>query len=374
MSNKKSSNKKSNARKSRKGKEKPKNGKNLDALFEAAANDDVAREKNKADRLESAIWWIAVAGVLLALAFAFPFLSAVEDDAAATTSLPPRTLEEKKSATRDHNEQPQVITKIRGYKILKTLPHDTKAFTQGLTFRPDNSSIVYESTGMYDESEIRVLDLETGTALQEYKIPAKYFGEGMTYVPPPTSQTEEAGGGRLVLITYKEQTGMIFDVDTLYVLEEFQYNTTTTEGWGITYVGKDDEKNIPYDYIVTDGSAFLHFWDSDFQEVQPKQQVLYRTEAMAAQDQPAQPLQLLNELEWDASTQTLLANVWFQDFIIRIDPKTGFATTFYDLRSLYTDRIPNADVFNGIALSSAGDVWVTGKYWPHLYQIELGEE
>ena len=284
-----------------------------------------------------------------------------------------------------------VTNVVTDFKIVRTLPHDTKAFTQGLTFRPDNSSILYEATGMYKESELRVLNLDNGDILQRYEMPGQYFGEGLSYIPAGSSQQRDNGAkeqndknrnsddndGRLIHITWREQTGFIFNVNTLEVLEEFSYDKslTTNEGWGIIHVPPsqfDDELDNNTKFIVSDGSAYLHFWNGQYQETKEKLEVTFRTDEMAAKGVPPQPMKHLNELEWDERTQTVLANVWYQDMIARIDPKTGFMTTIYDLRSLYTDRHPEADSFNGIALSAEGDLWVTGKYWPHLYQIELG--
>lgn len=280
------------------------------------------------------------------------------------------------------------ISKVNtDFTVLRTLPHDPKAFTQGLTFRPDNSSILYEATGNYKESELRVLDISntnndtTCDILQRYELPDEYFGEGLSYVPAANDDDHD---GHLIHVTWREKTGFLFDVNTLEVVEEFSYDMelTTNEGWGIIHVpprlfdlNDEERSDVDIKYIVSDGSAYLHFWNSTYQEVREKLEVTFRTEDMAARDVPPQPMKHLNELEWDEKTQTVLANVWYQDIIVRIDPKTGFVTTIYDLRTLYphTDRPKQADCFNGIALSAEGDLWVTGKWWPYLYQIELGD-
>ena len=289
------------------------------------------------------------------------------------------------------NAEPSRISKVNtNFNVLRTLPHDPKAFTQGLTFRPDNSSILYEATGNYKESELRVLDIAntkndtTCDILQRHELPDEYFGEGLSYVPAANDDDHD---GYLIHVTYREKTGFLFDVNTLEVVEEFSYDMelTTNEGWGIIHVpprlfdsnDDDDERREVVDikYIVSDGSAYLHFWNSTYQEVREKLEVTFRTEDMAARDVAPQPMKHLNELEWDEKTQTVLANVWYQDIIVRIDPKTGFVMTIYDLRTLYPyiDRPKKTDCFNGIALSAEGDLWVTGKWWPYLYQIELGD-
>ena len=94
----------------------------------------------------------------------------------------------------------------------------------------------------------------------------------------------------------------------------------------------------------------------------------------------------LNELEYDPVTNTILANVWLTNMIVRIDIASGFVLTIYDFSTLYTDRTTKADVFNGIALTydalqqfnnnnttgiQTDQVWVTGKFWPSMYRVQL---
>jgi glutamine cyclotransferase len=123
----------------------------------------------------------------------------------------------------------------------------------------------------------------------------------------------------------------------------------------------------------TGGSTYLHFWNEQFQPCLPTVQVTYQTLDMKNRQVPPKPLGYLNELEWDISSQTLLANIWGQDYIARIDPSTGCVLALYDLQTLYPNRLARNDVFNGIALHpTSGQLWVTGKNWPNLYQIELG--
>ena len=87
------------------------------------------------------------------------------------------------------------------------------------------------------------------------------------------------------------------------------------------------------------------------------------------------PVFKLNELEWIDGR--IWANVWQTDRIVVIEPSNGEVQASIDLRGLLpvTERGGSEDVLNGIARNPAdGTIWVTGKRWPWLYQIELVPE
>jgi glutamine cyclotransferase len=225
----------------------------------------------------------------------------------------------------------------KGYEVLKVRDHDPSAFTQGLQVH--NSQLV-ESIGNYGESLIRIWDPETGKVFKETPfLDKQYFAEGLTYYQ------DEASNDRYVLLTWKEKTAFIYDTD-LNLLESFQYETETNEGWGITFDPTDKL------FYVSDGSAYIHV---------PQGSSI------------SQHLNRLNELEWDQADGTILANVWYQNIVVRIWPATGQVVQIYDLSDLYTDRSPNADCLNGIAHQGANRWWLTGKLWPHLYLVAFLE-
>jgi glutamine cyclotransferase len=258
------------------------------------------------------------------------------------------------------------ITTMGTFELLETVPHDANAFTQGLQSVPDDrtttasttstTSKMYESTGLYGASDVRIVDVATGGVLLKTELQSQFFGEGLTYYVDSLAQE-----GRLVQLTWKEQTGFVYDPTTLVQLSNFTYKTFNTEGWGITYRA---DQNIFY---VTDGSTFVHTWNVEFQEIAKVPVTMQNT----ATSNPS-TLNLINELEWDVNSRTLLANVWMQDVLIRIQPETGFVTTVYDLTTLFLNRPNSADVLNGIALTDVPDeLWVTGKLWPNMYRIRL---
>jgi glutaminyl-peptide cyclotransferase len=277
-----------------------------------------------------------------------------------------------------------LYTSMGTYELLKTIPHDTSAFTQGLVTIQDQEGNLrlYEGTGMYGDSELRILDLN-GTVLERHILPSKYFGEGIVHFPLlPEEETATASYGMLQL-TWRETTMFEYRIAlNEVVLAPPIANTSFTstnnnEGWGITY---DPTEQVFY---MTDGSAYVHVWDRTMRQEVRKFAVTYQ---YPRNDAPIR-LVYLNELEWDPSTQTILANVLGQDVIVRIDPTTGFCATIYDFGSIFpaSTRPRGTDVFNGIALSydlhrqgSTGNqpidpqhYWVTGKYWPSMYYVKL---
>jgi len=252
---------------------------------------------------------------------------------------------------------PIIAKLVDSFVVLETLPHDPDAFTQGLTFDPNDRSIVYESTGLYGQSSVRKVDIQTGQVLLQVATPAEIFGEGLAFY------TTDEGLGRLIHITWKSQRGFIFDAATLQQLEEFQFSTALNEGWGVTYNPNTDQ------FIVTDGSNFLHFWDRRTLAEVNRVEVMMRT----SDTSPPEGVFNLNEIEWDDATQTVLSNIWQDDTIVRINPTTGEVITAYDLSELYTDRLYSADVLNGIAISPDKELWITGKKWPLMYKIEFNE-
>jgi glutamine cyclotransferase len=223
------------------------------------------------------------------------------------------------------------------YKVVKSFPHDPKAFTQGLVF---DNGFLYEGTGLNGQSEIRKVELETGKVLQSYKLPDEYFGEGITIY-----------GDRIIQLTYKSRIGFVYNKETFELLREFSYQT---EGWGLTH----DNKYL----IMSDGTPMLYFLDPETFAQKHKVMVL---------DQDS-PVWGLNELEYVDGQ--IYANVWPTERIVRIDPQTGHVIGWIDVEGILTpqDEVGPVDVFNGIAYDPAGHrLFVTGKFYPKLYEIKV---
>jgi glutamine cyclotransferase len=223
------------------------------------------------------------------------------------------------------------------YEVVNAFPHDPDSFTQGLIFL---DGVLYESTGLYGESSLRRVALETGEVQRLVFLPDEVFGEGLT-------DWEET----LVQLTWREGIGYVYNRDDFSHLTQFNYET---EGWGLT----QDGENL----IMSDGSATLFFLDPETYAILSTVDVL---------DEDA-PVTMLNELEYIQGE--IFANIWQTDTIVRIDPETGAVKGWIDLGGLLPEeeRTYTTNVLNGIAYDPETDrLFVTGKRWPKLYEIRL---
>ncbi len=236
-----------------------------------------------------------------------------------------------------HSSLPETLTRQMTYEVLRAYPHDPAAFTQGLVYL---DGYLYESTGLYGESSLRKVDLETGEVLQQSDLTGEVFAEGLT-----------DWGETLVQLTWREGLGYVYNRADFDLLDEFHYDT---EGWGLTHDGER--------LIMSDGSSTLFFLTPESFEV---------TGTVNVSD-AGDDIRMLNELEWVQGQ--VFANIWQTDDIVRIDPATGEVLGWIDLAGLLPPeaRTPETDVLNGIAYDPAGDrLFITGKKWPQLYEVRL---
>jgi glutamine cyclotransferase len=223
------------------------------------------------------------------------------------------------------------------YDVVNAWPHDRGAFTEGLVYL---KGILIESTGLNGASTLRKVDLQTGRVLQEISVPAEYFGEGAAVL-----------GGKVFQLTWQNQKGFIYDLDSLAREGEFSY---AGEGWGLTTDG--------HSLIMSDGTNQIRFLD-------PATFKVTRTIGVFSQ---GRPLKMLNELEYIKGE--IFANVWQTQLVVRIDPATGRLLGVIDFSGLLSpaDRDERTDVLNGIAYDEANDrIFVTGKNWPKLFEVRL---
>lgn len=228
-------------------------------------------------------------------------------------------------------------TPVYTYEIINTYPHDEQAFTQGLVFE---DGFIYEGTGLNGQSTLRMIKLKTGDVLKIHKLPQEFFGEGIVLY-----------NDKIIQLTWKSHVGFVYDKDSFKVLSTFFY---PTEGWGITYDGKQ--------LIMSDGTANLYFLNPE---------TLKETGRIEVRDRNI-PVIRLNELEYVRGE--IFANVWLTNRIARIDPQSGRVIGWIDLEGLspFKNNDNKIKALNGIAYDSNNDkLFVTGKLWPKIYEIVL---
>jgi glutamine cyclotransferase len=373
------------------------------------------------------------------------------------------------------HHQRRILRKSRDYNLLEIAPHDTTAFTQGLSY---HNGYIYESTGL--EGQSRIMQLDPTNNMQPIHtaplLPTHLFGEGIatysTYITDLQTGKRKKED-RLIQLTWKTQIGYIYTIPNLQLIQSFNYTTTTNEGWGITYIPHTNE------FAISDGSEYITYWDAE--TLLETRKIMVTTtllssstpttsttasrdgtssESSKEEGKTAIRIKYINELEFvnfhtndDDDTQSssmttmtnnlendndnnnnnetgskqqqqqqcteedgasctddnnnnnddtsssssssslltstmyILANIWYEDIIVRIHPNTGNIDHIYNLSDLYPieqRRVDGADCLNGIASittttppsdgSSSGssvEVWVTGKLWPYMYRIEL---
>lgn len=223
------------------------------------------------------------------------------------------------------------------YELIGVQPHSRKNFTQGLYLE---QGILYESSGLYGQSTLSKYRFTDYKLLQQIELPGDFFAEGLTVM-----------GGQLYLLSWREGEGRVYDASDLRLLGRFAIQG---QGWGLTH--HDGQ------LIMSNGSATISFHNPHNFAIEKRIEVR----------ENGRPLSNLNELEWVDGK--ILANVWQQERIVRIDPATGRVEASIDFSGLLpaTERYPDTNVMNGIAYDPAQDLLLlTGKRWPWLYKVRL---
>ena len=240
------------------------------------------------------------------------------------------------NTTEDGEETPmEPAAPVVAVQQVRSYPHDSTAFTQGLVWR---NGTLFESTGRYGESSLRRVELETGRVIQKVDLADTYFAEGLAAV-----------GDTLYQLTWKEGVAFKYDANTMQPAGQVTY---TGEAWGLTTDGQR--------LIVSDGSSYLTFID-------PR---TFQIDTTVRVTNGGQPVDQLNELEWVRGE--VWANVWHTQQIVRIDPATGRVKGTLDLTSIIPPVSDPEGVLNGTAYDEqANRLLVTGKLWPRLYEISI---
>ncbi|MCX8151008.1 MAG: glutaminyl-peptide cyclotransferase [Candidatus Bathyarchaeota archaeon] len=239
-------------------------------------------------------------------------------------------------ANNGFNLSPQpMVPKQYTYEIIQVYPHDKNAFTQGLIY---SDGFLYESTGLYGSSTLRKVDLETGNTVDSVSLPTEFFGEGIALV-----------NEKIIQLTWKSQIGFVYNKENLSLIHNFTYST---EGWGLTFDGKN--------LIMSDGTDKLYFLDP----------ATYKQVSYVNVNDGNLPVTNLNELEYVSGE--VYANIWHEQKIAVINPLTGQVKAWINLLGIENTPLSEEEVLNGIAYDAQSNrLFVTGKNWPHLYEIKL---
>ena len=251
----------------------------------------------------------------------------------SSEALPSKTSSPQSLTTDRYDDIPNYYS----YRVVNIYPHDRRAFTQGLVY---HNGVLYEGIGGYGQSALRKVEIETGRVLEEHNLLPEFFGEGITIF-----------GQHIFQLTWKSHLGFIYDQGSMRILRQFRY---ATEGWGIT--------NNDNALIMSDGTSTLYYMDPTTFELTHELQVTER----------GRPVENLNELEYIGDE--IYSNIWMKDVIVRISPDSGKVTSWINMDGLLTheDRAIPVDVLNGIAYDDSNNrLFVTGKLWPKLFEIEL---
>ena len=227
----------------------------------------------------------------------------------------------------------------REFQVVRAIPLEETSFTQGLEVL-DGS--IFQSSGLYGESRLSEIDLQSGNIIREMPINDSYFAEGITIFDQS-----------IIMLTWKEEQAFRIDISNFSIIENFSFEG---EGWGICFNGEH--------LVMSNGTSQISFRDPETFEINHTVQVTW----------DGQPVSNINELE--CVEREILANVWLQDVILSIDSISGNVQYFVSPTSISSTQGNNSnEVLNGIAFDkSSGGFWITGKNWTHIYLIEISQK
>jgi len=233
--------------------------------------------------------------------------------------------------------EPKLIT---DYEIVNTYPHDITSYTQGLEFYRDT---LIEGTGQYGESKLRKVDYKTGKPYKQVELEGKYFGEGITIF-----------NDKIYQLTWKENTGFIYNAGSLKKDKDFTYFKAGLQGWGLTH----DDRHL----YQSDGTEKIYLLDPETLKEADYINVYTANNKVKS----------INELEWIDGK--LFGNIYQTDAIAIIDPATGAVEAVIDFSELKkkVTKHPELDVLNGIAYNAkTKTLFITGKNWDKMFEIRL---
>ena len=223
-------------------------------------------------------------------------------------------------------------------EILRTLPHNSSSFTQGLEVLGES---ILESSGLYGQSSLSEIDSQNGEVIRQISIDESLFGEGIT-----------VKGESIIMLTWRAGVALEINISSFSIIGNFSFEG---EGWGICFNGEH--------LIMTNGTSELSFRDPESFEI----------EFIVTVTWDGEPVSNLNELE--CVDDIVYANVWMEDVILGIDPTSGQVEFYVSPISITkTQGNSTEEVLNGIAFDqSSGGFWITGKNWTEIYLVNFSD-
>jgi glutamine cyclotransferase len=223
-------------------------------------------------------------------------------------------------------------------KIVETMAHNADHYTQGLEFF---NGRLFEGTGQFGESVLTELNAGNGTRQRVLELNEDFFGEGITIL-----------NNEIYQLTWMNGICFVYDLNSFAQKRQFTYSG---EGWGLANDGKH--------LIMSDGSSKIVFRD-------PKTFDIVRSIHVFSDKQE---YRAINELEFVDGF--IYANVYQQDYILKINPNNGEVIALIDCAELIKLGKSNGDVLNGIAYNQKnGLFYLTGKLWPKMFLVQLVEK
>lgn len=239
-----------------------------------------------------------------------------------------------------------ISPKIYDFKVINEYPHDITSYTQGLEFY---NGELYESTGRRGESKLRKVNYKTGEILKNIDLAKEYFGEGLTIL-----------NNNIYQLTWERGVGFVYDVNTFEKKSSFKYGKSK-EGWGLC-----NDNSVIY---KSDGTEKIWILNSETLVEQGFIQA-YTNKGKISN---------LNELEW--VNGKIYSNRYQKNGVAIINPNNGAIEGVIDFSSLINkitkqqnwDSLNN--VLNGIAYNpDTKTIFVTGKHWNKLFEVEIIEK
>ena len=206
------------------------------------------------------------------------------------------------------------------FSVIGVYPHDPTAFTQGLEFYKGK---LYEGTGDWGKSRLRITDIKTGVAEKDHRLTdTTLFGEGITIFK-----------NKIYQLTWKNNKIFVYNLDD--ITKPIRTLSWSREGWGMTNDGNQ--------IIISDGTSKLYFVQPD-----EKANTMKINKIITVQNNLGE-VDSLNELELIGGF--VYANRWLTDDIVKIDTSNGHVVGVLNLKGLLSQYAPGSNITDGAVLN-----------------------